>query len=345
MRRTLLVVAIRLQDIADDIGVSKVTVSKVVRGSPDVGEAMRQKILKRMRELDYRPNYQARALAGGPTYSIGLIVPDLVHPFFAEVAKGLSPVVRESGRVLLLGSSEEDPEIEQQQIDALLSRGVDALLIASCRHRWKPFATGDGKRPPCVLVDRNFPRVKLHYVGSDQYRVGVLAMEHLIAIGRKRIAHIGSEATATGRERLRAFRDKMQTSGLHVPEAFLVMRRRFEESGDHAGYEAMRQLLTHKRPPDAVFCYNDLTAVGAMAATAAAGLRIPQDIAFVGCGNFRYANYFRVPLTSVDQAAPSIGEAAGRLALELIANFPVKTRALLLEPSLIVRASSVEARL
>jgi LacI family transcriptional regulator len=335
-------VAIRLQDIADELGLSKVTVSKVLRGSPDVGRETRERVQKRMRELNYQPNYQARALAGGKTYNIGLIVPDLVHPFFAEVAKGLGSIVRESGRVLLLGSSEEDPAIERQQITALVQRGVDALLIASCQPRLQPIAAHGKTILPLVLVDRNFASTKFPYVGSDHYRVGQIAMEHLIQIGRKRIAHIGSDAASTGRERLRAFRDALQRNRLRVPEGFIVTRERFEEAGDRAGFEAMRQLMAFKRPPDAVFCYNDVTAIGAMEAALAAGLRIPEDVAFVGCGNFRYADYLRVPLTSVDQAAQAVGAAAGTLALDLLAAAgPRRRSTVLLEPSLVVRRSSV----
>jgi LacI family transcriptional regulator len=333
--------ATRLQDIADDLGVSKVTVSKVLRGSPDVGEETRRKIKQRMLELNYQPNYQARALAGGKTFSIGLVVPDLVHPFFAEIAKGISAIVRESGRVLLLGSSEEDPETEQQQITALLQRGVDAILIASCQETLQPPEIR-GKSTPCVLVDRSLPGKKLYFVGSDDYRIGTIATEHLIGIGRKRIAHIGSDTASTGRERLRAFRDVTGAALLRIPERFVVKCERFEEMGDRAGYEAMRQLLADKQHPDAVFCYNDLTAIGAMAATMAAGLRIPEDIAFVGCGNFRYADFLQVPLTSVDQSAQAIGAEAGKLAMHLISAAPTRKRRIIIEPSLVVRGSSVK---
>ena len=332
---------IRLQDIADDLGISKVTVSKVLRGSPDVGRETRERVNKRIRELDYQPNYQARALAGGKSHSIGLIVPDLVHPFFAELAKGLGSVVRESGRVLLLGSSEEDPLIERQQINALLQRGVDVLLIASCQPRLQPItAPGKAKRP-CVLVDRNFAGKGFPYVGSDHYRVGEIATQHLVETGRKRIAHIGSDAANTGRERLRAFHEVMRANRLRVAQGFVITRERIEETGDRAGFEAMRQLLACRQPPDAVFCYNDLTAIGAIEATLAAGLRVPQDIAFVGCGNFRYADYLRVPLTSVDQSAQACGAAAGRLALDLLANSAAKVSNVLLAPSLVVRRSSL----
>src|ERR1700724_1450358 len=113
--------AVRLKDIARDLGVSVVTVSKVLRGNADIGEATRRRVLKRMKELNYQPNMMARGLASGQTYN-GLVVPDLVHPFFAEFAKSLSGVLRTSKRALILALSEEDPEVERQEIRALLTR-------------------------------------------------------------------------------------------------------------------------------------------------------------------------------------------------------------------------------
>src|ERR1700712_1664145 len=112
--------AVRLKDIADDLGVSKVTVSKVLRGNPDIGERTRALVLQRMKELNYQPNMLARGLASGKTYAVGLLVPDLVHPFFGELAKSLSGALRSSNRALVISSSEEDAAIEQQEIRTLL---------------------------------------------------------------------------------------------------------------------------------------------------------------------------------------------------------------------------------
>src|SRR6185369_9204010 len=131
--------AVRLKDIARDLGVSVVTVSKVLRGNTDIGEETRKRVLKRMKELNYQPNMLARGLASGKTYTVGLVVPDLVHPFFAEFAKALAGVLRKSDRALLMASSEEDPEMEQQEIRTLLARGVDVLLIASCQQKLMNF--------------------------------------------------------------------------------------------------------------------------------------------------------------------------------------------------------------
>src|SRR5580704_7665009 len=113
--------AVRLKDIARDLGVSVVTVSKVLRGNPDIGKETRRRVLKRMKELKYQPNMVARGLASGRTYAVGLVVPDLVHPYFAEFAKSLSGVLRASNLTLILASSEENPDVERQEIRTLLN--------------------------------------------------------------------------------------------------------------------------------------------------------------------------------------------------------------------------------
>src|SRR5581483_9347426 len=124
--------SIRMKDIARDLGVSVITISKVLRNHPDVGDQTRERVLARVKELDYRPNLAARSLATGRTYLIGLVVPDLLHPFFAEIAKALSEVLRESGYYLIVSSSDEDSELEEKEIDQLLARRLDTLIIASC---------------------------------------------------------------------------------------------------------------------------------------------------------------------------------------------------------------------
>lgn len=335
--------AVRLKDIAQELGISTVTVSKVLRGNPDISEKTRARVLQRMQELKYKPNMLARALASGRSYTMGLVVPDLVHPFFAEFAKSLAGVLRASQMALLLASSEESGELEQQEIRTLIARGVDVLLIASSQPDFRIVEEAEGKRTPFLLVDRDFPSLSAHFVGSDDYRIGRIATEHLIALGRRRIAHIGGRALSPPLERMRGYRDALHAHGLEAPEDRIVTRERFEELGDEAGYQAMTELLKRDPRPDAVFCYNDLTAIGAMAAALAHGLSIPQEIAFVGAGNLRYAQYLRIPLTSVDQKPDELGRRAGERALQLAKGpepAPVNLR---LEPSLVIRESTVRS--
>src|ERR1041385_7234418 len=124
---------VRLKDIAEDLNVSVVTVSKVLRKHRDIGPETRNRVLQLMKELNYRPNLAARALVTGRTHAIGLVVPDLVHPFFGQVAKALAGILRGKGYSLVLSSSDDDPELEQEEIDQLLARRVDVLVVASAQ--------------------------------------------------------------------------------------------------------------------------------------------------------------------------------------------------------------------
>src|SRR5271168_2397618 len=250
--------AIRLKDIADDLGVSVVTVSKVLRGKTDIGDETRRRVLERMKKLNYRPNMLARGLASGRTHTVGLVVPDLVHPFFAEFAKSLASVLRTSEYALILASSEEVPEIERQEIRTLALRGVDVLLLASCRAGLRRSSEVSDGEVPCLLVDRNLPRTQMPYVGSDDVRAGELATEHLIAIGRKRIAHIGGQDTSPSVDREHGFANALAKHRLKAPASYIVRNERVEESGDAVGFRAAQRLLRLRSRPDAIFCYNDL---------------------------------------------------------------------------------------
>src|SRR5262252_7598987 len=162
----------RLKDIAQDLNLSVVTISKVLRGHPDIGSETRERVLKRMKELNYRPNLAARALVTGRTRAIGLIVPDLVHPFFGEVARALSSVLRAKGYSLVLSSSEDDPELELQEIDQLLARRVDVLVVASAQRSVEALRRIGEQSTPLVLIDRRFDDFPANFVGVDDAEVG-----------------------------------------------------------------------------------------------------------------------------------------------------------------------------
>jgi LacI family transcriptional regulator len=333
--------AVRLKDIARDLGVSVITVSKVLRNHPDIGEETKARVLQRVRELNYKPNPVARALVTGRTLSIGLVVPDLVHPFFAEIAKGLSGVLHDSGYGLLIASSEENVEREIHIIEGMLARRVDALLLASARPATECAPLGPDKKTPCILIDRRFPGDPTHFVGIDDARAGALATAHLIEAGCLRIAHIRGPQVSTALGRLQGYREALSHAGLTMPASYVVTEATGDEKGDVSGYEAMKQLLAIQPRPDGVFCYNDPAAMGAMQAILEAGLRVPQDIAVIGCGNVVYAPFLRVPLSSIDQKSASIGHQAGEMALSLVSTkTPPAPQTVLLEPELVVRSST-----
>jgi LacI family transcriptional regulator len=337
--------AVRMKDIARDLGVSVVTVSKVLRNVPEIGEETRRRVLKRMEELDYRPDYAAQSLATGRTMMMGLIVPDLVHPFFAQVAKGAACVFRKQGYGLVISSSEQDGDLEKEEIGQMLARRLDVLLIASAQWRVDSFRSIEAQQKQYVLIDRRFEGLAAHFVGCDDFSVGKVATEHLIQTGRRRIAHLGGTDISTAMDRFRGYRHALLENCLAPPAEYVQNRAHSDDAGDAAGYDAMKALLALKPRPDAVFCYNDPMAMGAMEAILDAGLEIPGDIAIVGCGNVKYSRMLRVPLTSVDQSSEGMGAQAATLSLEIATSkTQIRPRTILLPPTLVIRESTVARR-
>jgi LacI family transcriptional regulator len=333
--------AVRLKDIADDLGVSLVTVSKVLRNHPDVGRATRERVLKRVREMNYRPNLAARSLVTGRSFNVGLVVPDLLHTFFAVVAKGATPILRQNDYNLLISSSDEDQDLERHEILQLIARGVDVLMIASAQIDPEFFQKLDQDGTPYVLVDREIPGVAANFVGVDDEAMGLLATRHLIAMGYRRIAHLGGTDVSTATRRLRGYRLALAEANLPFDPSYVLSRGQIDRVADVSGFEATQRLLAMNPRPDAIFCFNDPAAAGAMKAILAAGLRIPDDIGVVGAGNLRHTDLYRVPLTTIDQASEQIGKEAAALALELAGDGKRKPpRRVLLEPKLVVRESS-----
>ncbi len=330
-----------MKDIARELGVSVVTVSKVIRNHADIGEETRQRVLKRVKELNYQPNPAARALVTGKTYTAGLIVPDLMHPFFAEVATGLSNTLRRKNYSLLISSSQGDPELERQEIKRLLSRRLDAIVIASTQWTVESFRRIEEQKVPYLLIDRAFLGMPANFVGVDDVKVGRMATEHLIAAGCKRIAHIRGAAMSTAIGRLEGYNQALSRSDLISLQGYVIAGRSADADSWSSGNEAMKKLLAIDPVPDGVFCYNDPIAIGVIDAILEAGLRVPQDIAVIGCGNLHFDKSLRVPLSSVDQQSAAIGERAGKLLLSVIeAKVPPQPKSIMLEPSVVPREST-----
>jgi LacI family transcriptional regulator len=295
--------------------------------------------MKRARELDYRPNWIARSLVSKRTYMVGLVIPDLMHSFFAEVANGITRRFEPLGYQIVISNSDENAEAEERQIELLLARNVDGLIVASAQtngHR-DSFRTLASRKVPYVLIDRLPAGVDANFVGVKDEEIGALATEHLIEQGCRRIAHIRGPAVATGVGRLRGYRRALAKRGLSAAPEYVV-------SGQHrdtSGYEAMRQLLALDPRPDGVFCYNDPVAAGAIKAALEAGMDVPKDIAIIGAGNVHYSDLLRVPLSTVDQSSSMIGEKAAELLAQLIeAKSPAPPKHILITPQLVVRESS-----
>jgi LacI family transcriptional regulator len=330
-----------MKSIARDLGVSVVTVSKVLHNHTDISQETRNRVLRRMKEVNYQPNLAARALSTGRTGLIGLIVPDLVHPFFAQVAKAISARLSSQSYSLIISSSEEDPQLERREIDQMIARRVDALLLASTESNLASLQKLKEHAVPFVLLDRKIPGFAANFVGIDDVLAGQQATTHLIQIGCKTIAHIVGSEVSTAHDRQLGYGQTLAQHGMSLPASYTVKSGRGDDAGEVTGYSSMKQLLRLSPQPDGVFCCNDPIALGAIRAIFEAGLDIPSDIAVIGCGNAHYDDLLRVPLSSVDQNTDALGENAAKLALSIIRRKSGATpKSILVNSKLIVRAST-----
>jgi LacI family transcriptional regulator len=333
--------AVRLKDIARTLGVSVITVSKALRDHSDISAETKARVLKRCKEMNYRPNLAARALVTGRTNLLGFVVPDLLHSFFSEIVRGVSSVLQGTGYTLVTTSSEQDPRLERQAVEQFIARGVDVLLIASAQWTVEMFRRVEEASIPYILIDRNFTDLSAHFVGVNDEEVGALATRHLAEIGCKQIAHIGGSELSPVAGRMEGYKRALGKLKLDANPELIHHVEHVEELGDTTGYKATEKLLQLQPRPDGIFCYNDAIAYGAISAILDAGLRVPEDVAVVGCGNLLYNKFLKIPLSSVDQQTAAIGQKAGKLALHLIeSGTSVAPQKILLEPKLVVRQST-----
>ena len=329
--------AVTMQDIARGLNVSVVTVSKVLRNKGKISAATRKRVLRRAKELNYQTNWIARSLVTRRTFTIGLLLPDFTHPFFAEIAKAVAETVRPRGYHVIISYFEENPELERNEAESLLARQVDGLIMASAQSGAAAFRHIQKRKVPFVLIDRPIPGVRASFVGVDNTAIGQLATTHLIERGCRRLAHLRGPGIGIATGRMEGYRRALAIHGLRFCPGYIV------EAGyqDHTGHEAMRQLLRAQPIPDGVFCYNDPVAIGAIRAISEAGLKVPDDIAVVGAGNVHYSDFLAVPLTTVDQGTSEIGRRAADLLIERIAaKRAQRPKKVLIEPRLVIRRST-----
>lgn len=333
---------IRMKDIAKDLNVAVSTVSKVLRNQGRVSAATRKRVLRRAEEMNYRMNWVARSLSTRRTYTIGVMVPDLIYSFFAEIAKAVAHAVRPHGFHVIISDSEENADVEAHEIETLLARQVDGLIIASAQPpgRTDAFDRIREYKTPLVLIDRWLPGLLAPFVGVDDKAIGRLATEHLIKQGCRRIAHLSGPDIGTGRGRREGYRRALAKHHLPAPAEYVV-------AGSHdadTGYAAMRQLLKRPTRPDGVFCFNDGVAMGAINAILEAGLGVPEALAVVGVGNVHTSEFLRVSLTTIDQNSAEIGRKAAEILLERIeAKRPGRPKRVLIPPKLLIRSSSIRS--
>src|SRR5687767_13084720 len=327
-----------MRRIAGELGVSVMTVSKVLNNHGDISEATRGRVLAKIEELGYQRNAVARSLTLRRSHTIGVVIPDLMHSFFVEIIAGIEPVASVRGYGLLLCSSGEDAAKERAELEMLRSRQVDGIVLASVHGNANEDLlrqlTGIGTA--IVMIDRDdHPRVDCHRVLTDDERVGVLATTHLLDMGRKAIAHIGGPNVVHAKRREKGWRDTLKSRGVAMQPDWFV-EGGFMESD---GYRSMKRLLMSRPRIDAVFAVNDPAAIGAMKAIWEAGLKVPDDIAVVGAGDVIHGELLKVPLTTVSWSRTELGREAAELLLNAAERNGNEPRRVIIPPHLVIRES------
>lgn len=333
-----------LEEIARLSGVSRSTVSRVVNQQPHVSANVRKKVLKVIQETGYQPHLAARSLASNRSWMIGLLLPRSVSafftdPYFPRLAKGIAQGCNEHDFTmgLFLVSSKED---EEKILPRLSRKGMlDGILIQSGQLGDQLITRLVNRHIPVVVVGRPLHTIEVSYIDVDNFRGAHSATSHLIRLGYQRISTItGLAGSAPTVDRLEGYTRALIDRGRNLDPA-LVAEGDFTEAG---GYYAMQQLLPAK--PDAVFAASDLMAIGAMRATREAGLRIPEDVAFVGFDDVSVAMYATPQLTTIRQPITSFGITAVETLIDLIENGIEPPRRIIMDTELIIRESCGASR-
>jgi LacI family transcriptional regulator len=333
--------AIRLQDIANDLNLSKMTISKVLRGQTDVSAETKARVLKRMKELNYRPNISARSLRTGQTYCVGMVVPSLTDPAVAFIVRGINEVFRRAEYSLVISAVDGDAEVEERELELHLSRQVDALIVLPGSDASNIPQTLTTTTTPVVYVGPCPPRVSRPSVTLREDEVGRIAVEHLVKRRCKRFAYLRGPRTAVADQRFAGFLEAIRGTGLTVKQEW-IFETQSSQPEYRSGFEVMHRLAAGRVRPDGVIAYTDQLAVGARDAVLAAGAHIPQQVQIIGCGNSIDVCETGITLTSVDLAYEEIGRRAARLTLRHIGEKDgTSARSVTLSPKVVQRQSTL----
>ena len=324
---------VTIKDIAEKTGVSYATVSRTLNHLSGVNAATREKILEAAREMGYRPNIHARSLKTNKTYTIALIVPDISNPFFADIALAVNEYAYEKGYITVLCSTSWKVEIEKQQIDQLENQRVDGII-------YKPAGRNpldlSGSSIPNVLISC-MPGENSTYIEVDNYSGGRTAADHLVACGYKHFAFIGGTRDSQSNQfRIDGYFDRLKELQMDIRAERILYGGFSVESG----YRLASELMTAQDKPDAIFCGNDLIAIGVQQYLLEHDYRVPDEIGVVGFDDISLAGLPQIQMTTIAQPRILMGRTAAEILLDSIEGREIEQKHIILEPELVIRRST-----
>ena len=305
----------RLADVATLAGVSVKTVSNVVNGYEHVSAGTRAKVDAALAQLDYRPNLAARNLRRGRSGIVALALPELEVPYFAELARHVVEAARERGWTVLIDQTDGEREREQLVMDSFGTQLIDGLILSPIASGSAELAARRDTTPMVLLGERVYAGPEDH-VSIDNVAAARAAVGHLLDLGRHRVAAVGEQSrpsAGTARLRVHGYLEAVRDAGLEIDQDLIVPTETFSRSD---GAAAMDALLRLPQPPDAVFCFNDLLALGVLRRLHERGLRVPADVAVVGIDDVEDGRWATPTLTTIRPDKAQIAH----LAVQLLAD-------------------------
>ncbi len=308
---------VRLADIAKRLNVSKVTISKALRNHPDISEKMKTRIKNVAEEMNYVPDFLARALSSKHTNIIGVVLPEVNHTFFAAALDGIYSAATEKNFEIVLTVSFEDRIREIKNIQTLLSMNVDGILISISQntHDYEIFTNVREKKIPLVFFDRVVHNLGFSTIEVEDKKGAELAVEYAISLGYTKIAHFaGYLNISIGKERCLGYKEVLKKHSIPIKKEWVIEGGFNEEDG----YSSFKKLYKYGNLPELIFAVTDPVAMGIYDAAKEVGLRIPRDIGVIGYSNNLIARYLAPPLTTVSQPAKELGRIAANLLINEI---------------------------
>ncbi|RLQ88502.1 LacI family DNA-binding transcriptional regulator [Notoacmeibacter ruber] len=329
---------IKLSTIAEALGVSTATVSLALRDSPLVAETTRERVKAYAREIGYIYNRRAASLRTSRSGIVGVVVHDIMNPFFAEILKSIESELDRSKQTFILSNHYDSVEKQRDFIETLLQLGADGVIMSpAIGTPAEDIKLAERNAMPAVLIARSVDGVSTpSFRGDDSFGTG-LATDHLIELGHKRIAHIGgTDQTSTGRDRYAGYRQAMDRAGLKVREDWRISGPRTKL----AGFEAAEAFLNLPDRPTAAVCWNDLVAIGLMNGLIRSGYSIGEDFSVTGYDDLQEAAIATPALTTVWNGQREVGRMAAKTLVARINEHPTVTGLQLISPELHVRKST-----
>lgn len=329
---------ITIYDVAKKAGVSTATVSKIINNTGSISEKTKLKVQKVMDELQYQPSMIASALKRKSTHTIGLLIPDLSNPIFAEYAKYIEERGQELGFSVIMCNTDSDPDKELRYISLLKQKQVDGIIVAARFKNLKLLKELIKEKFPLALIAQDLPALPIDSVTVDDYLGGYQVTEYLLSLGHRNIGVV-AEGDKSSKERIRGYQQALIDAGLTADENLIVVCD--QPTREYARLNAERLLDLEKRP-SAIFGCNDLLAIGVMQAAHDRGLVIPNDLSIIGFDNTELSEVVVPSLTTVQQPLKDIGHHVVDLLTQKIEGKSKTTHRVVLLPDLVIRQSTAQ---